>query len=235
MAAFYDFSEAERIALTERAIQERRTLRERWDALAAPEAQTWSRRAWMAAQLLAGELSVADLGCGTMSLEPILAAGTTYYPVDVVQRDHRTIICDFNLRPAPKLSASAAACLGIIEYLFYPKKFMRVLASNYRTSIVSYCPTDAAEPIAPRRAQAWVNDLSRGEIEDLFCQSGWDIDKIEAVDRAQFIWRLRANAIAQRKARNYRAFWQGHRESTPSLLTTTVRRLSARFGVRPLL
>ena len=37
--AFYDLGEQERIGLTERAIRERRTLLERWDALKKPESE----------------------------------------------------------------------------------------------------------------------------------------------------------------------------------------------------
>jgi hypothetical protein len=189
---FYDLTDGERIQLTQRAIKERRTLRERWEALAAQEAKPWSLRATMAAELLANHRTVADFGCGTMILERHLASGTVYYPVDIVQRDNRTTLCDFNVDAAPVLPASAAACLGLLEYLFNPGAFLQQISRHYRTCVVSYCPCYAPEQQEQRRSHAWVNDFSPIEIVHVFASSGWTIEKSGMISQAQIIWRLNA-------------------------------------------
>lgn len=190
--AFYDLSVGERIQLTQRAFKERRTLRERWETLAAQEAKPWSYRATMAAKFLASERAVADFGCGTMLLERHLESGTIYYPVDIVQRDNRTTLCDFNVDPLPIFPASAAACLGLLEYLFNPGAFLQQISRHYRTCVVSYCPCYAPEQREQRRSHAWVNDLSPTEIIDVFVCTGWTIEKSGMVSQAQIIWRLNA-------------------------------------------
>lgn len=95
--AFYDLNEHERIALTEAAAAQGRTLMERWTALSEGEASGWSARSRLAASFLAGCASVVDFGCGTMVLERCLASGVDYRPVDVCRRDklqHGTAAAD---------------------------------------------------------------------------------------------------------------------------------------------
>ncbi|WP_156967606.1 hypothetical protein [Methylosinus sp. PW1] len=187
---FYDRSEAERTAITKEAIDENRTVMERWAALTAAEAEPWSARAAMAAVWLADECSVADLGCATMTLERYLKPKQKYIPVDVVARDHRTVVCDFNLEAPPPTPAIAAACLGLIEYIHTPTNFMALIGAQYQTTVVSYCVTDA--PAAPqnRRANAWVNDFDTASIEGIFHKTGWTISQSRWVDDLQRIWLL---------------------------------------------
>lgn len=190
MTSFYERPETERIALTERAIVEQRTLHERWTALAAPEAAGWNARAALAAEWLGGSGSVLDLGCGTMSLETYLADGVRYYPSDVVARDGRTLVCDYNLQPPPVIDADAAVCLGLLEYLHQPLDFMRALAAHYPLCIVDYCTVDAPKPLVPRRAHGWVNDFTHAGIERIFTAAGWRITASLMADDFQFLWRL---------------------------------------------
>jgi hypothetical protein len=192
---FYDRSEEERIAITMASISERRTVLERWAVLADTEANPWSARAAMAAELLADEAGVTDLGCGTMNLERYLHTGQSYIPIDVVARDARTIVCDFNREMPPQTSASAAACLGLIEYLHKPDDFMRVLRGQYKTAVVSYCVADAPEAPQKRREHAWVNDFDTAGVEALFLATGWNSTECRWIDKIQRLWRLNsANA-----------------------------------------
>lgn len=190
--AFYDLSEQDRVSLTLRAISEKRTVIERWDALASTEAEPWSARADAAAKMLGAAPSVADLGCGTMTLERYLAPGTQYLPVDVVQRDDRTVICDFNASPPPKLPALACACLGILEYILEPTPFMLSLAESYRTCVISYNVHDGGDTL-PRRAHAWVNDFGRTDIESFWTATGWTPLSSQEVSYNQFVWLLRSS------------------------------------------
>jgi hypothetical protein len=190
MNAFYDLSETQRSALTERALAERRTLSERWTALGKPETDNWDGRASLAAEWLATETSVLDLGCGTMNLERYLP-GSRYYPSDVVARDDRTIVADYNVQSPPKTDARAVACLGLLEYLYDPLSFMHALSAQYPLCVVSYCMTDAPKPLEPRRSHGWVNDFDRPGIETIFEMAEWDVDAFRMVDDIQGLWRLR--------------------------------------------
>lgn len=191
MTTFYDLSEEQRIALTERAVAERRTVHERWTALGGGESEPWNARAALAAEFLQGCASVVDLGCGMMSLERYLQKGTAYIPVDVVARDHRTVVCDLNIDKIPQLEAQAVACLGLVEYILEPHDFLSSLSKIYGQAVISYCITDAPTPLEPRRSHAWVNDFSRAQIEAAFGDTGWLIERAQPVDNIQIIWRVR--------------------------------------------
>lgn len=189
---FYERPEDERMALTRAALATRQSLRGRWVALDSPEARGWDQRAARAAALLAEEPAIADLGCGTMTLAHHLSATVGYHPMDITRRDGNTTVCDFNRERPPPLPAPAAACLGLLEYLFDPAAFLRTIASQYRSCAVSYCPVDAPEPLEPRRAHGWVNDLTKAQIEAAFQAAGWRIASCEPMGSAQFLWHLKS-------------------------------------------
>jgi hypothetical protein len=189
--SFYDLAESERIALTEKARADKRTLIERWAALESDEAEPWSKRAALAAEFLQFADAVADLGCGTMALERCLRDGTRYVPIDVCRRDDRTIVCDLNVDPVPATGVEAAACLGLLEYLYAVPSFMREVRGLYPACVASYCVTDAPEPLLPRKSHAWVNDYDRASLTGTFESAGWRVERCEAVDKAQMIWLLK--------------------------------------------
>jgi hypothetical protein len=192
LAPFYDLSEKDRIALTQQAIEQRRTVIERWSGLAKTETHTWSARAAEAAKLLAMHTGVADMGCGTMTLEQHLPAATKYYPVDVVARDQRTVVCDFNDQPPPATEASAVACLGLLEYLFDVPQFLRQLAQIYAACAVSYNPLKASDSIELRRSHAWVSDYSLEALEAEFVRAGWRIISSKPLAGGQILWSLQS-------------------------------------------
>ncbi|MCW2284517.1 hypothetical protein M2323_002404 [Rhodoblastus acidophilus] len=193
MIPFYELSSEERQALTETAIREKRTLLERWKALDKPEAQHWSARAALAAEFLKDHACVADFGCGTMDLAHHLLPQQRYIPVDVVARDSRTLVCDLNTQLPPDTGATAAALLGVLEYLHEPLLVLKHLQRRYKLLVTSYCITDAPNPLSNRREHAWVNDFSEIEIKDLFIQAGWHVEDERLVDDIQKIWRLKAS------------------------------------------
>jgi Hypothetical methyltransferase len=190
MIPFYERSLDERLALAEAAIREERTLIERWATLEYPEAQHWSGRAVMAADYLRDQPSVADFGCGTMNLAYHLQPNQRYIPVDVVARDTRTLICDLNKQQPPETGATAAAFLGLLEYLHDPLLVLQHISRQYQVLVVSYCITNAPNSPPNRRQHAWVNDFSEVDMQNLFRQSGWTLDRERMVDDLQKIWRL---------------------------------------------
>jgi hypothetical protein len=195
LLGFLSLSEDKRIELTETTIANGKTLIERWVALDINEANPWSQRASLAAEFIGNPDGVVDMGAGTMNLERYIPTSTSYYPVDVVQRDARTLVCDFNIEQAPRLPVSTVACLGLLEYLFDVPKFLCELVEHYTVCVVTYCVTDAPEPLTPRRAYSWVNDYDKNGIENIFKSSGWLVEKCTSVDPVQFIWKLRAQNV----------------------------------------
>lgn len=185
MTSFYDLGEDERIALTNAVIENRTTLRARWDGLRDAEANPWSRRSERAGELLGTVDTLLDVGCGTMALERFVQA-KTYIPSDVIRRDKRTIVMDYNAAGAPGITVEAVAVLGVLEYLHDPQAFMRGL--NARRAVVSYCVTDAPNPLEPRKAHAWVNGFATSEVTGLLESAGWTIDHTEVLDDIQSLW-----------------------------------------------
>ena len=141
--------------------------------------------------LLDGYKSVADLGCGTMQLEKMLRPDTAYLPVDVINRDNRTVVVDFNqgLLP-PVVAAVSAALLGIVEYIHDVTALLTQCRERFQTIVIAYNCADAANPITERRMHAWVNDLGREAIEAIFLASGWQIANRIKLDNNQFLWKL---------------------------------------------
>lgn len=192
MKPFYERSQQERLALAAVAIREGRTLIERWVALDKVEAEHWDARAAIAARLLADQQSIADYGCGTMNLLRHLTPEQRYVPVDLVARDANTIICDFNRDPPPPTGATAAAALGLLEYLYDVPRLLGCLHEQHQVLVVSYCVANASGAPANRREHGWVNDYTESQITLLFQQAGWHVQEAQTVGSFQRIWRLGA-------------------------------------------
>jgi hypothetical protein len=167
--------------------------RRRWRRLGRAEAEGWVERAAFAAEKLGPVQGVADMGCGWMTLERFLAPGTRYVPIDLVARDDRTIVCDFNEELPPDTGMPAVACLGLLGYLHRPDFFMAELSRLHGRAFVTYKATDAPGRPTNRRKAGLVTDLSASEAERMFVAAGWRIeDAFWNVRPAQVMWLLSA-------------------------------------------
>src|SRR5579863_4227954 len=191
MPSFYDLDAESRIALTEEAIKSKSTVMFRWENLYSDKAVGWERRAEIAAGMLADCPSVADMGCGRMTLERYLAPATRYLPVDVVRRDDRTVVVDFNRAPPPLLGAHAAACLGLLEYLHDPEGFLGRLHAGYQILVLSYNVLRDPTLRKQRREHAWVNDYTAIDMMALFAANGWEPADSVSLGGQQMLWKLR--------------------------------------------
>ena len=191
-ARFLDLPVPTRVALTERAIAERKTQPNLWVAFETPP--DWDDRAALVAEFLNGHRAIADLGAGYMHLERFLPRGVSYYPVDVSPRDDRTVVCDFNASPVPRTGARAAACLGLIEYICDPGAFLSDIAQKYDMCALTYNvlknPQDEEE-IQVRRGWGWMHDYDLAAFERLLSRS-WEITQRRACSASQFAWQLKA-------------------------------------------
>lgn len=163
---------------------------EAWGTLSDSTADKWDSRAKRAAELLCGQSGVIDMGCGLMNLKRHLSPDQTYIPVDGTSRGPDSIVCDFDLEDPPACDVPSMACLGLIEYLQDPQRFLNETARRYRIAVVSYCTTDAPNPL-PRHADGtWLNAFDAPTMEDMFRQAGWFVKRREIYKRSQHIWLL---------------------------------------------
>jgi len=146
------------------------TDRARWTE-ASNLSPTWDQRAQIAAGLIPRGARVLDLGCGAMALETFLPPGCDYIPCDLVARDQRTIVCDFNAGEFPQADCDVVAVLGVLEYLADAPAFLRRLFDFGKPLVLSY--NVAGEGPRDRRANGWVNDYTRAQFADLLKQTGF--------------------------------------------------------------
>jgi hypothetical protein len=154
----------------------------------------WARRAALAADHIPAGAAVLDLGCGAMTLERSLPFGCTYLPVDVVARDARTRVCDFNRDPLPPAQGAAVvAALGVLEYVFDLAAFLRQLGAYRLPVVLSYCPADFG-PGVDRAALGWVNRLARRELIDALRDAGLHVRTERRIDDLQLLLALEPRA-----------------------------------------
>src|SRR5690606_25748056 len=64
-----------------------------------------------------------------------------------------------------------------------------------RPLLLSYCATDSISHTDARRAKGWVNDLSCVELKDLAEKAGFTVQRMDRIDRVQWLFRLRSDAV----------------------------------------
>lgn len=131
----------------------------------------WDGRAERSVRFIPRGARVLDLGCGAMALERFLPAGCEYIPCDLVARDARTIVCDFNSGEFPQADCDIAVALGVLEYLQDVPAFLARLRAIGRPVVLSY--NLAGEGPEDRRALGWINDYPRAEFAKLLKAAGF--------------------------------------------------------------
>lgn len=147
----------------------------------------WAKRAEAAASMIAPGSTVLDLGCGAMDLEKLLPQGCRYIPCDVVMRDERTLICDFNNGAFPPGNeATVITVLGVLEYIYEPERFIKTLSAYKLPVIMSYNPTDSG--LYPDRGGlGWVNHLSWEQLATACQQVGFQLYNLVRIDSSQVL------------------------------------------------
>jgi SAM-dependent methyltransferase len=132
----------------------------------------WKNRIRVMSQYIRRNDSVLDLGCGQMWLKEFLLPSNQYTGVDYQQRDSETIVCDFNRCEFPNVSADVFFVSGCLEYIHDFESFIENIANSCRRCIISYCCMDEFSDIQMRRQRAWVNDLTREQLLEMFFSKG---------------------------------------------------------------
>jgi len=129
--------------------------------------EKWKTRIHFMSKYIKDGSSVLDLGCGKMWLRQMVN-DMQYYPVDYCDRGGDTIICDFNKKEFPERNADVAFVSGSLEYVKDYSWFIQMIATHSTICVLSYCILDDFPNIRERRRLAWVNDLSKKNLIDLF-------------------------------------------------------------------
>lgn len=135
----------------------------------------WKHRIQVMSQYVGKTDSVLDLGCGQMWLKEFLSSSNSYTGVDYQQRDSETIVCNFNNHEFPDVKADVFFISGCLEYVIDPGAFICRIAAGCKRCIISYCCLEEFPDIAKRREHAWVNDLSKDQLIELFARNGMDL------------------------------------------------------------
>jgi tetratricopeptide (TPR) repeat protein len=150
----------------------------------------WNERARLAADFIPAGATVLDLGCGRMALEGYLPPGCRYTPCDIVRRDERTLLCDFNQQPVPHPpGATHITTLGVLEYIHDWRNFLRQLRAFGLPVVLSYCPTDFTSHL-DRKALGWINHISLQELCAGFAEAGFHLQSSMRPDGNQVLLRI---------------------------------------------
>lgn len=155
----------------------------------------WPSRLQAAAKLVLPGESVLDVGAGAQGLARYLHPSCAYTPADQHQRTPDTMLIDLE-QPQTIIATEAfdvVALLGVIEYLTDPLSALQKLRDFGRYMVVSYAPFIPGPRGSPhrRRANNWINSLTRDELEALFVRAGLDVEA-DIPWQAQLIYRLSA-------------------------------------------
>ena len=167
-------------------IDEHRTDIERWSNPEHLE-NFWERRAQIAATMVTPNARVLDLGCGAMAVERFLPDSCTYMPCDVVSRDDRTQVCDFNKGEMPdRQDATILLLLEVLEYIYDTSKFVAALRCYNLPVIMSYIPTDG-NIYTNRADHGWVNHMSWQELGMLMARANFSLIDTKRIDSGQVL------------------------------------------------
>lgn len=136
--------------------------------------ESWKERIYLLSILINNrDQSVIDFGCGKEWLREFIDENILYTPVDYIKRSEQCIVCDFNKKEFPNISADAAFLSGVLEYIEDPTWFFGEIHKKCQSLICSYCATDFYPQIKYRRSLNWVNDFSKKELIGLIENVGF--------------------------------------------------------------
>ena len=148
--------------------------------------EDWEERTRIIAGMLSPNSRVIEFGAGKRQLERHLPVGSQYFPSDIVDRGHDTIILDLNARPLPDLRTrrfDIAVFAGVLEYVVDLPTFVPWLARQVPVCIASYnCAKSAAGALARlpetyhRVGAGWTNCFNQTELVALFGREGFALE-----------------------------------------------------------
>jgi hypothetical protein len=89
-------------------------------------------------------------------------------------------VCDLNGKSLPLFPPHDVAVFsGVLEYVNDLPRLVAFLAKTVDTVVASYVDTGSVAQRATRRRHGWVNDYSAGQLEKVFGDHGFHLDRVE--------------------------------------------------------
>lgn len=154
--------------------------------------ERWRERSQAAAALIPWGVALMDVGCGAMHMEEAVAP-RHYVPIDIEARDGRTRILDLNREGIPRAwfdEVDVVACMGVFEYLEHPEAVIAAAARAGKRMVCSYNIRDIRRDGFQERLSNWANSYSTAEVETIFVNNGYRIERREPFGHKQYIWLL---------------------------------------------
>lgn len=165
---------------------------ERWRVMT----EEWIPRARIMASLVPPGSRVLDVGAGLCSLRKFLHPDCAYVPLDFVEREPGTFICDLNSEgPLPEFPhADTAVMGGVFEYVYDVPRLLRHLPKTTGLVVASYAVFELRKD-GESDENGWVNAFTAEEILREFEAAGFAIASVVGAFGKQKI------IIARRSAR----------------------------------
>lgn len=155
----------------------------------------WNRRAKAVSNFLPEGITVLDIGCGRMALEPFCQnKGCQYIPADLVARDERTTIIDLNLGGIPSSlleNVDVVTLLGVVEYVEDFRGVLKSLRDMSCACLFTYCATDFFSTSDNRQRYSkdgWFSSYSISDICSLIKSVGFRIERFDIFDSRQCVF-----------------------------------------------
>ena len=152
--------------------------------------EAWKLRINMMSSYIIENTSVVDLGCGPMWLSNLLGDRNTYFGVDYVKRDDKTIVCDFNKYEFPCIYADYYFISGCLEYVNDVEWFIESISKYTSRIIISYCILENFPDLHLRKSYAWVNNFTQKNLLDLFLSEKYELINIQETPSRNIIFYL---------------------------------------------
>ncbi|MCP9851128.1 hypothetical protein [Cyanobium sp. Morenito 9A2] len=143
-----------------------------------PFLNSWGKRDEIVAGWVPRGLAIADVGCGAMNAEALLHP-CSYFPIDHVKRDDRTIVLDLNSERLPDdclVEVELVLFLGVLEYLDDPLQHLAQVASHAKRMVITYNIFEKRTRLAQLTGGNWRSTLHDEDLRTAFLDYGYEIE-----------------------------------------------------------
>lgn len=141
---------------------------------------TWEERAELASLLAENPSYVIDVGGGLGTLKKVMCP-ERYLSLDLEKWTEETLVCDLNKELPDCEPCDCIICLGVLEYIEDPERFLASLSKYGRKMVISY--RRLSKGGMPR-----ANDFTFDEFESLITKAGWRVIKAENLNPKEKVY-----------------------------------------------
>jgi 2-polyprenyl-3-methyl-5-hydroxy-6-metoxy-1,4-benzoquinol methylase len=134
--------------------------------------QTWGAqnpsRAQYTASIIPEDVSVLDIGAGSMILRQHLKPSCRYTPCDIHDRGEGCLVADLNKGEFPPGRYDWITMVGVLEYIVDVGATLRKASQSASHVLCSYNLYDPdGEPSELRASRGWLNHITAAEMLDI--------------------------------------------------------------------